>query len=120
MNPLAPLLAFSLAVALGPAPTPNQALTATAAVPTASDKVTSECTFRGKKLHGKVKIVSAFPDFKIKKVDAFEDLKVKQVGAFPDSCGKWKFVDAFPDFTIQYVDAFPDFTVKFVDAFPGL
>ena len=90
------------------------------ATPTAADKISSDCTFRGKKLQGKVKIVSAFPDFKVKKVEAFEDLKVKNVDAFPDSCGRWQFVDSFPDFTIQYVEAFPDFTIRFVNAFPGL
>jgi len=70
-------------------------------------------------LHGKVKIVTAFPKYKVKIVDAFPDIKVSKVTAFPDGPGKWQFVDAFPDFTIQIVDAFPDFTVKYVDAFPG-
>jgi len=71
------------------------------------------------KLHGKVKIVDAFPKYKVKIVDAFPDIKVQKVNAFPDGPGRWQFVDAFPDFTIQIVDAFPDFTVKYVDAFPG-
>ena len=70
-------------------------------------------------LHGKVKVVSAFPKYKVKQVTAFPDIKVQKVTAFPDSAGKWQFVDAFPDFTIQYVDAFPDFTVEWVNAFPG-
>ena len=70
-------------------------------------------------LHGKVKFVSAFPDYKIQIVDAFPDAKVKMVDAFPDQPGKWKAVDAFPDFTVQVVSAFPDFKVKFVEAFPG-
>jgi hypothetical protein len=71
------------------------------------------------KLHGKVKIVDAFPKYKIKIVNAFPDIKVKKVTAFPDKPGEWQFVDAFPDFTVQIVDAFPDFTVQYVDAFPG-
>jgi hypothetical protein len=70
-------------------------------------------------LHGKVKIVNAFPKYKVKIVNAFPDIKVQKVNAFPDSAGKWQFVDAFPDFTIQIVDAFPDFTVQYVNAFPG-
>ena len=70
-------------------------------------------------LHGKVKVVKAFPKYKIKVVDAFPDIKVQKVDAFPDAPGKWQFVDAFPDFTVQYVDAFPDFTVEYVTAFPG-
>lgn len=79
-----------------------------------------DCTLSGKKLHGRVKVVEAFADFEVKVVDAFPDLKVKVVESFPDECGKWRFVDSFPDFTIRYVDAFPDFTIKMVDAFPGL
>ena len=70
------------------------------------------CTCKGKKLQGKVKVVTAFPDFNVKVVDAFPDLNVKVRTAFADRCGEWIFVDAFPDFTIQYVDAFPDFSIK--------
>jgi len=70
------------------------------------------CTCKGKKLQGKVKVVTAFPDFKVKVVDAFPDMEVKVRSSFADKCGEWIFVDAFPDFTIQYVNAFPDFTIK--------
>ena len=85
-----------------------------------SDKVAKDCTFRGKKLYGKIKIVNSFPDFKIKIVSSFPDLKVKHVDSFPDSCGKWKIVDSFPDIKVQFVDSFPDFSIKYVDSFPGL
>jgi hypothetical protein len=34
---------------------------------------------------------------KVQIVEAFPDLKVKVVDMFPDECGKWKFIDAFPD-----------------------
>jgi hypothetical protein len=86
---------------------------------TAASKVGDDCTFGGKKLHGRVKIVDAFPDFEVRVVTAFPDLRVKLVDAFPDECGRWKLVDAFPDFTIKLVDAFPDFEIEYVDAFPG-
>ncbi|HEY7373575.1 MAG TPA: hypothetical protein VIF57_15550 [Polyangia bacterium] len=72
-------------------------------------KVGGDCSLKGKKLYGKVKIVDAFPD-----------LKVQVVDAFPDKCGKWKMVDAFPDVKIQMVTAFPDLKIKYVNAFPGL
>lgn len=94
------------------------ALVATAS-PTPAAQIGDDCTFKGKRLAGRVKVVDAFPDFEVKRVDAFEDLRVKWVDAFPDSCGRWEKVDAFPDFTIKYVDAFPDFTIRNVDAFPG-
>jgi hypothetical protein len=83
-------------------------------------KVSADCTFEGKKLQGRVKVVDAFADFEVKVVDAFPDLRVMTVDAFPDSCGRWQMVDAFPDFTIKYVDAFSDFDIKRVDAFAGL
>jgi hypothetical protein len=85
-----------------------------------SDKVDSSCTFKGKKLYGKVKVVTSFPDIKVKVVTSFPDLKVKTVTSFPDSCGKWKFVESFPDFTIQYVTSFPDIKIKHVTSFPGV
>jgi hypothetical protein len=74
------------------------------------------CTCKGKKLQGKVKVVTSFPDFRVKVVDAFPDMEVKKVRTtFTHNCGEWIFVDTFPDFTIQYADAFPDFSIKFKD-----
>ena len=83
-------------------------------------KVPSSCRLKGKKLWGKVKIVSSFPDFKVKKVSSFPDLKVKWVTSFPDKCGKWKKVSSFPDFKIKWVSSFPDFKIKIVSSFPGV
>ena len=79
-----------------------------------------ECSWKGISLHGKVKVVDAFPDIKVQFVNAFPDIKVKWVNAFPNDCGEWQKVNAFPDFTIQIVDAFPDLKVKEVSSFPGM
>ncbi|MEA5472206.1 hypothetical protein [Spirulina sp. 06S082] len=78
------------------------------------------CTYRGKKLSGKVQIVENFPDFKVKVVTSFADLKVKTVTSFPDDCGEWQFVEHFPDFKIKFVDSFPDLEIEFVESFPGI
>ncbi len=91
-----------------------------AAQPPVAGKIGSSCTFGGKKLYGKVKIVKSFPDFKVKIVSSFPDLKVKKVTSFPTKCGKWKFVRSFPDFKIKFVTSFPDFTIKYVSSFPGV
>lgn len=85
-----------------------------------ADKIGPDCTYKGKKLYGKVKFVESFPDIKIKIVDSFPDLKVKQVESFPDSCGKWKTVESFPDIKVKIVESFPDIKVKYVESFPGL
>ena len=82
--------------------------------------IDDSCTLNGVPLHGKVKFVDSFPDFKVKVVSSFPDLKVKHVTSFPDDCGEWQIVDSFPDFTVQFVDSFPDFTIKYVDSFPGV
>ena len=84
------------------------------------DRVSSDCTFKGIKLQGKVQVVKSFPDLKIQKVNSFPDLKVQWVKSFPDGCGKWQRVDSFPDFKIQYVDSFPDLKVQQVTVFPGI
>lgn len=84
------------------------------------EDISASCTYKNVPLHGRVKVVDAFPDFTVKIVDFFPDLRVKKVSSFPDHCGEWLFVDSFPDFTIKFVDAFPDFTIKYVDFFPGL
>lgn len=47
------------------------------------------------------------------------DMRVQLVDSFASSCGEWRFVDLFPDFTVQFVDFFPDFTIEFVDYLPG-
>jgi uncharacterized protein YlzI (FlbEa/FlbD family) len=79
----------------------------------------SSCTFNGKKLYGKIQVVTAFPDVKVQVVNAFPDLKVEKVNAFPDKCGKWQMVTAFPDTKVQFVTAFPDVKIQYVTAFPG-
>ncbi len=83
-------------------------------------KIGSDCTFKGKKLYGKVQFVTSFPDFKVKVVSSFQDLKVQKVSSFPSDCGKWQITDSFPDFKVQIVDSFEDFSIKYVDSFPGV
>ena len=83
-------------------------------------KIDKSCTYRGKRLWGKVKVVTSFPDFKVQVVGSFPHLKVKRVTSFPDKCGKWKFVKSFPDFKVQFVKSFPDFKIKYVTSFPGV
>ena len=85
----------------------------------ADSKVGGDCTFNGKKLYGKVKVVDHFADFKVRIVEHFPDLNVQTVEHFPDSCGQWQFVEHFPDFTITYVEHFSDFDIKKVEHFPG-
>ena len=85
-----------------------------------TSKISSDCTFKGFKLYGKVQVVDAFPDIKVQVVDAFPDLKVQTVESFPDECGKWQMVESFPDFKVQFVNAFPDIKIQYVNAFPGL
>lgn len=82
--------------------------------------VSSSCTYNGIPLYGKVKIVNRFPDIKVKIVNSFPDLKVKNVQSFPTSCGKWQYVDSFPDFKIMFVDSFSDIKIKYVDSFSGV
>jgi hypothetical protein len=86
----------------------------------AKGNVGKDCTFKGKRLWGKVQVVNAFPDLKVQIVNAFPDVKVQKVTAFPDKCGKWQFVTAFPDIKIQFVTAFPDVKIQYVNAFPGI
>jgi hypothetical protein len=82
--------------------------------------VPRSCMLKGKRLQGKVQVVTSFPDLKVQRVTSFPDLKVKWVTAFPDRCGLWKQVTAFPDFKIQWVTSFPDLKITEVTSFPGL
>jgi hypothetical protein len=82
--------------------------------------IQKNCTCKGVALYGKVKVVTSFADFDVQVVESFADIEVQTVKSFPDKCGKWKFVDAFPDFTIRFVSSFPDFKIKYVTSFPGV
>ena len=79
----------------------------------------SDCTYKGKKLYGKIKLVTSFPDIKVQVVSSFPDLKVQKVTSFPNSCGKWQIVESFPDLKVQIVNSFPDVKIKYVSSFPG-
>lgn len=78
------------------------------------------CTFKGKKLYGKIQFVNSFPDIKVQEVTSFPDLNVEKVNSFPDKCGKWQIVTAFPDTKVQIVTSFPDVKIQYVTSFPGL
>ncbi len=86
----------------------------------AADIDKAACTFNGKKLYGKIQVVTSFPDVKVREVTSFPDLKVQKVTSFPDKCGQWQMVTSFPDTKIQYVTSFPDVKVQSVTSFPGL
>lgn len=75
----------------------------------ASSAVSSNGTFNGIRLAGKVRVVEYNPD-----------LKVKVVDHFPSEIGEWQFVEYGEDFTIQFVTSFPDIRIKYVTSFPGL
>lgn len=83
-------------------------------------KLGKDCTFKGKKLWGKVQIVQTGGDLKVEVVNAFPDLKVLRVNSFPDSCGKWQTVTSFPDLKVQIVTSFPDLKIQYVSSFPGV
>lgn len=86
----------------------------------AADIDKAACTFKGKKLYGKIQVVTSFPDVKVQEVTSFPDLKVEKVNSFPDKCGKWQMVTSFPDTKVQYVTSFPDVKVQSVTSFPGI
>ncbi|MBQ3635523.1 MAG: hypothetical protein II951_07915 [Bacteroidales bacterium] len=85
-----------------------------------SDCITKDGYFRGKRLCGKVRVVSCHADFKVRVVKSFADLKVRVVKSFADDPGEWEFVESFPDFTVEFVESFPDFTIEYVESFPGV
>ena len=58
------------------------------------------------KIHGKIQIVTSFPDYKVQVVDSFADLHVKKVTSFPDDPGEWQLVDSFPRFQDSDCDEF--------------
>lgn len=80
-------------------------------------RVRCDCVLDGVPLFGKVRVVTAFGDFKVRE-DSFPDLRVHET-LFPRSCGEWEFVDVGEDFSIEWVAAFEDFSIEY-SVFPGL
>ena len=85
------------------------------------DEIDKEtCSYKEKKLYGKVLVVESFPDLEVKIVTSFPDLQVQPVDSSADRCGQWQFVESFPDLKVKFVTSFPDVTIKFVNSSPGL
>jgi hypothetical protein len=77
------------------------------------------CTFGGKFLGGRVKIVDYGADFNVKVVNFGENLNVHKVN-IGMSCGEWQIVDFGQEFTIKIVSFGEDFSIKFVNFGTGL
>lgn len=80
----------------------------------------SNCSYNGVPLHGRVRVVEHFGDFKIREVQHFGDLRVEVVSIAPNDCGKWEYVSIGEDFTVEFVNIGEDFTVEFVNIAPGV
>lgn len=88
-------------------------------------RIRCDCTFMGKNLWGKVRIVQppTPATFKIEVVTNFlTDLKVKKVPApgLTTRCGEWQEVTALEDFSVQVVQSLGDFRIQYVDSLPGV
>lgn len=73
------------------------------------------CTFNGKKLYGKIKIVDSFEDVKVKVVNSLEDIEVNITNSLADECGEWIIVDSHEDIRVKYVDSLEDIKIKFIN-----
>jgi len=80
----------------------------------------TSCTYKNKKLYGKIQFVISHPDIKIQYVDANADIDVQMVTSSPTSCGKWQEVKSSPDLKVQVVNSFPDLKVRLVKSNPGM
>jgi hypothetical protein len=86
-----------------------------------------DCTFKGKKLWGKVKFVSAldFPDVTVQVVTTnLADLYVQRLSfpQIPSRCGQWLEEQDFPDFKVRIADfaELADFKIQYDSFMPGL
>jgi hypothetical protein len=83
----------------------------------ADKPINSDCSCKGIKLWGKVRVVEAHEDFKVR-ISVHSDLKVR-ITEHTNKCGEWNFVDTHEDFSIRFVDAHEDFKIEYSD-FNGL
>ncbi|EKR65797.1 MULTISPECIES: hypothetical protein [Leptospira] len=82
--------------------------------------VSNDCMFQGKKLYGRIMLVSSNPDLRVRSVNTIPDLRVQAVTTVPNRCGEWQMVTSNPDLRIQIDPSFGEFTIQFVESFPGV
>jgi hypothetical protein len=82
-------------------------------------RIKCDCTFKGRKLWGKIQYVQppVVPDVKVK-VTTFPDLRVDEV-TIATKCGQWQIVTSLPDLKVQKVDFIEDFQIQY-SPFPGI
>jgi len=85
----------------------------------AGDFNASSCTVNGKRMYGRVQLVTSFPDVKAQVVENFPDLKVLKKPNFAQKCGEWQIVTTNPDVKVQLVPSFGDIKIQWVEHFPG-
>ena len=73
------------------------------------------CTYKGKKLYGKVRVVESSPDFRVKVVNSSENISIQKTDHTPTRCGEWNFVENGEDFKIQFVTNSEDFTIRYTN-----
>jgi hypothetical protein len=81
----------------------------------AQNPVIENCTFKGKPLWGRVRVVDNAEDIKVKIVDNAEDVRVRIVENAPFRCGQWQFVENAEVIKIRFVDNAEDIKIRFVD-----
>lgn len=84
-----------------------------------SEATAGNCTAKGVRLQGRVRVVPSGGDLRVLRVREFPDVRVQKVSHSPNECGRWLFVSQGEDFTIEYVTNTPDLRVRFVTEFPG-
>jgi hypothetical protein len=86
-----------------------------------ANPIQPDCTFKGKKLQGKIRIVTANEDIRVRVVNANENFRVYlNPVTWQERCGEWHFVETNEDFRIRFVDANEDFRIRYVIHNPGL
>jgi hypothetical protein len=91
-----------------------------ACLPVLSNPIGSDCSFNGKKLYGRVRIVNAGEDVKVRIVNAGENLRVEFSSIEYSQCGRWFFSQSGENVKIRFVEAGEDITVRVHPNNPGL
>ncbi len=85
-----------------------------------ANPISKDCTYKGKKIFGKVKIVEWGQNFQVKTFTWGADIHVKVTNGVQRNCGEWQFVEWGEDFSIKIVDYGQDFSIQYVTYSPGL
>lgn len=88
--------------------------------PIEANPISKNCTYKGKKLSGRVEFVKDFPDIRVRIVKANPHLRVQKMTANTSKCGEWEIVKFPPSLRVMIDPQHGEIDIQYVNFSPGV